>query len=167
MDIYRILENFNAASRDPLTEGPVGAIAGGLAGAALTRSPGGAMAGASMGDSLTDEARDPNEWNNQLDAQAIAQQKARIARERNRLAMTLKMQNPGQSRQVSAPITPEKELDEALHHICETHRAACEHFVKGDIFEVEPGEELYCEYLEDTYTLCVKQPSVLGDKYYV
>lgn len=41
-----------------------------------------------------------------------------------------------------------------------------EHFRTGDLFEIEPGEELFCEYLEDTYTVCVKQPSVLGDKYY-
>jgi hypothetical protein len=42
-----------------------------------------------------------------------------------------------------------------------------EHFRTGDMFEIDPGEELYCEYLEDTYTVCIKQPSVLGDKYYV
>ncbi len=41
-----------------------------------------------------------------------------------------------------------------------------EHFRTGDLFEIDPGEELYCEYLEDTYTVCVKEPSVLGDKYY-
>jgi hypothetical protein len=42
-----------------------------------------------------------------------------------------------------------------------------EHFVKGDIFEVSAGENLECFYLEDTYTVCIKVPSVLGDKYYV
>lgn len=42
-----------------------------------------------------------------------------------------------------------------------------EHFKTGDMFEVDPGEELYCTYPEDTYTVCVKVPSVLGDKYYV
>jgi hypothetical protein len=40
-------------------------------------------------------------------------------------------------------------------------------FVTGELFEVDPGEELVCEYLEDTYTVCVKIPSVLNDKYYV
>lgn len=42
-----------------------------------------------------------------------------------------------------------------------------EHFRAGEIFEIEPGEELTCEYLEDTITVCVKTPSVLNDKYYV
>ena len=37
----------------------------------------------------------------------------------------------------------------------------------GDLFEILPNEVLHCEYLEDTYTICVKEPSVLGDKYYV
>jgi len=41
-----------------------------------------------------------------------------------------------------------------------------QHFRAGDLFEIDPGEELFCEYLEDTYTVCVKEPSVLGDKYY-
>ncbi|HET8688593.1 MAG TPA: hypothetical protein VFM18_18420 [Methanosarcina sp.] len=40
-------------------------------------------------------------------------------------------------------------------------------FAAGDIFEIEPGEELYGEYLEDTYTVCIKVPGVLGDKYLV
>jgi hypothetical protein len=40
-----------------------------------------------------------------------------------------------------------------------------EHFTVGDIFTIDPNEQLYCEYLEDTYTICVKMPSVLGDKY--
>lgn len=39
-------------------------------------------------------------------------------------------------------------------------------FKAGDLFEIEPGEELFCEYMEDTYTVCIKEPSVLGDKYY-
>jgi len=42
-----------------------------------------------------------------------------------------------------------------------------EHFVSGDIFEVDPGEELTCVYLEDTVTVCVKMPSVPNDKYYI
>ncbi|CAB4129323.1 hypothetical protein UFOVP112_421 [uncultured Caudovirales phage] len=42
-----------------------------------------------------------------------------------------------------------------------------EHFTAGEIFEVMPGEELYCEYLEDTVTVCVKTPSILNDKYYI
>jgi hypothetical protein len=42
-----------------------------------------------------------------------------------------------------------------------------EYFGSGDIFEVAPGEELVCEYLEDTVTVCVKTPSVPQDKYYV
>ena len=42
-----------------------------------------------------------------------------------------------------------------------------EEFGAGEIFEIAPGEELYCEYLEDTITVCVKTPSVPQDKYYV
>lgn len=79
---------------------------------------------------------------------------------------------------------------------CHTHRVAKElnlvasgrvrangvEFGPGDLFEVLPGEYLYCEYPEDdrsevrtlfhgprtdpTYTVCVKTPSVPGDKYY-
>lgn len=42
-----------------------------------------------------------------------------------------------------------------------------EEFGPGDIFEIEPGEHLLCEYLEDTITVCVKTPSRPQDKYYV
>ena len=42
-----------------------------------------------------------------------------------------------------------------------------EHFRAGDIFEVDPGEELTCVYLEDTVTVCVKMPSAANDKYYI
>jgi hypothetical protein len=42
-----------------------------------------------------------------------------------------------------------------------------EHFTSGELFEIVPGEELTCEYLEDTITVCVKTPSVPQDKYYV
>lgn len=42
-----------------------------------------------------------------------------------------------------------------------------EEFGPGDIFEIAPGEELLCEYLEDTITVCVKSPSRPQDKYYV
>lgn len=42
-----------------------------------------------------------------------------------------------------------------------------EEFGPGDIFEIEPGESLHCEYLEDTVTVCVKTPSRPQDKYYV
>jgi len=34
-----------------------------------------------------------------------------------------------------------------------------EHFTAGELFEIDPNEELYCEYLEDTITVCVKTPS--------
>ena len=72
MDIYRILENFNAASREPLTEGVIGSIAGGLAGTAVG-GPIGGVVGSALGNAVTDEARDPSVW----DAQALAQQKAK------------------------------------------------------------------------------------------
>ena len=146
MDIYRILENFNAASREPLNEGPIGAIAGGLAGAALTRSPGGAMAGASMGDSLTDEARDPSVW----DAQAIAQKKAKLAREKNAMMMQRKISGQDSGLPPGVPVAPKpmgEMVDEALHHICETHRAACEHFVKGGDLDSELFDALHNHYL--------------------
>lgn len=42
-----------------------------------------------------------------------------------------------------------------------------EHFCSGELFEIEPGEELTCEYLEDTITVCIKTPSQPEDKYYV
>jgi len=37
----------------------------------------------------------------------------------------------------------------------------------GEGFVFEPGETCECRYLEDTYTLVIKTPSVPGDKYYV
>jgi hypothetical protein len=37
----------------------------------------------------------------------------------------------------------------------------------GEGFIFEPGESCECEYLEDTCTLVVKVPGVLGDKYYI
>jgi hypothetical protein len=43
-----------------------------------------------------------------------------------------------------------------------------EEFVEGDIFEIAPNEVISdCHYLEDTFTVCVKMPSVPTDKYYV
>ena len=42
-----------------------------------------------------------------------------------------------------------------------------ERFGPGYMFEIMPGEELHCEYIEDTTTVCVKSPSVPVDKYYV
>jgi quercetin dioxygenase-like cupin family protein len=42
-----------------------------------------------------------------------------------------------------------------------------EEFGPGDMFEIDPGEHLYCEYLEDTITVCIKTPSCPQDKYYV
>jgi hypothetical protein len=40
-------------------------------------------------------------------------------------------------------------------------------FCAGDGFIMEPGDPCECNYIEDTYTLVVKVPSVLGDKYYI
>ena len=37
----------------------------------------------------------------------------------------------------------------------------------GDIVEIDPMEVLEAKYLEDTFTVCVKLPSVLGDKYLI
>jgi hypothetical protein len=43
-----------------------------------------------------------------------------------------------------------------------------EEFVEGDIFEISPNEVISnCRYLEDTFTVCVKMPSVPTDKYHV
>jgi quercetin dioxygenase-like cupin family protein len=39
--------------------------------------------------------------------------------------------------------------------------------VPGDIFIIEPNEIAYPEFHEDCYILCVKTPSVIGDKYEV
>lgn len=36
---------------------------------------------------------------------------------------------------------------------------------KGDIYVVEPNESTRQDFLEDSLILCVKTPSVLGDKY--
>jgi hypothetical protein len=56
MDMYRILENFDAVNRkENLSEGLAGAALGGLAGAALTKSPGGAMSGANIGSAIQDK----------------------------------------------------------------------------------------------------------------
>lgn len=42
-----------------------------------------------------------------------------------------------------------------------------EEFRDGDMFEFLPGEAVEsCIYLEDTWTLCVKEPSAQMDKYY-
>lgn len=38
-------------------------------------------------------------------------------------------------------------------------------FEAGDIIIMEPGDVCECEYLEDTYTVVVKVPGVLDDKY--
>jgi len=38
-------------------------------------------------------------------------------------------------------------------------------FDKGDIIELEPGESSDFQVLEDTLTIVVKLPSVVGDKY--
>ena len=38
---------------------------------------------------------------------------------------------------------------------------------KGDIVLIEPGEVVGFSAIEDTETVCVKLPSVLGDKYIV
>jgi len=42
-----------------------------------------------------------------------------------------------------------------------------ETFCAGEGFVMEPGDPCECRYIEDTYTLVVKTPSVLGDKYYI
>jgi quercetin dioxygenase-like cupin family protein len=38
-------------------------------------------------------------------------------------------------------------------------------FGAGDIIIMEPGDVCECRYLEDTYTVVVKVPGVLDDKY--
>lgn len=38
-------------------------------------------------------------------------------------------------------------------------------FVRGDIVVLDPGDATDFEVLEDTVTLVVKMPSVMGDKY--
>lgn len=38
-------------------------------------------------------------------------------------------------------------------------------FEAGDIIIMEPGDVCECKYLEDTYTVVVKVPGVLDDKY--
>lgn len=40
-------------------------------------------------------------------------------------------------------------------------------FRAGEGFIMEPGDPCKCTYIEDTHTLVVKVPSVLGDKYYI
>lgn len=40
-------------------------------------------------------------------------------------------------------------------------------FHSGEGFIFEPGEACECQYLEDTFTLVVKLPGALNDKYYV
>lgn len=40
-------------------------------------------------------------------------------------------------------------------------------FHTGEGFIINPGDECEAMYMEDTYTICVKTPSVPSDKYYV
>jgi hypothetical protein len=40
-------------------------------------------------------------------------------------------------------------------------------FRAGEGFIMEPGDPCECNYLEDTFTLVIKTPSILGDKYYI
>ena len=40
-------------------------------------------------------------------------------------------------------------------------------FNTGDIVIMEPGDVCECTYLEDTYTVVVKVPGVLDDKYHI
>ena len=40
-------------------------------------------------------------------------------------------------------------------------------FRTGEGFIMEPGDVCECDYLEDTYTVVVKVPGVLNDKYLV
>jgi len=40
-------------------------------------------------------------------------------------------------------------------------------FTAGEGFIMEPGDTCECYYIEDTYTLVVKTPSVPSDKYYI
>lgn len=35
----------------------------------------------------------------------------------------------------------------------------------GDLLRVDPGEAIEVVYIEDTFSVCVKVPSILGDKY--
>jgi hypothetical protein len=42
-----------------------------------------------------------------------------------------------------------------------------EEFSAGEGFIFEPGESCEVDYLEDTWTLVVKTPSVPSDKYYI
>jgi hypothetical protein len=46
-------------------------------------------------------------------------------------------------------------------------RVSGEEFVAGQGFVMEPGDVCTCDYLEDTTTVVVKVPGVLGDKYLV
>lgn len=46
-------------------------------------------------------------------------------------------------------------------------RIANEVITAGDIFWFEPGEVADPEFLEDCKVLCVKTPSIIGDKYEV
>lgn len=40
-------------------------------------------------------------------------------------------------------------------------------YVAGEGFIMEPGDVCECKYLEDTHTLVIKTPSVMGDKYLI
>lgn len=40
-------------------------------------------------------------------------------------------------------------------------------FRAGEGFIMEPGDPCECNYIEDTHTLVVKVPGILGDKYYI
>ena len=151
MDIYRILENFNAASREPLTEGVIGSIAGGLAGTAVG-GPIGGVVGSALGNAVTDEARDPSVW----DAQALAQQKAKLAREKRAMgpivqtpstAYDQKRRDFDQSSLASSPKPLEEMIDDGLDHICRTHKAACDHFRDGGELDSELYDALYNHYL--------------------
>lgn len=39
--------------------------------------------------------------------------------------------------------------------------------VPGDVFVIEINEWCHCDVLEDSVVVCVKMPSVIGDKYVV
>jgi len=79
--------------------------------------------------------------------------------------------------EVAYMFNPKGDLSEAhVHHISKELSLIIkghvtingEEFRDGDMFEIEPGETIGdCHYLEDTYTVCVKTPSVPLDKYYL
>lgn len=141
MDIYRILEKLAAVEQDSkqLNEGVIGSIAGGLAGTAVG-GPIGGVVGSALGGAVTDEGKE-EQW----DAQALAQHKARLAREKNAMSMQNKLRSPMPVN--PAPLAEEGDGADTIDHICRTHKAACNHFVKGGELDSELYDALFNHYL--------------------